>query len=350
MGSGQSINTDTPYTSCTSSGEEPARTKSEEGKGRRIGASTARTQASANTEHRSVIAPSREPAAHHQHDDQQIFASSKTTRALRIPQIYQLPCPRIIAHSASYPNPPHLPVLGALGDQTNNRSSAKLYSTMNQNSPLYTSYEPPRGQSVSHTVEVQPGNWSSPFDGPSTGLEAISENASRMENGNQDMRAANMGRGISSKDFAYLYASNTPNVGILRASPFSHEECDSKLKHPLPLTKPRLDYLEKPSVSFTTPFSHARPTIHEIWTLSDPISVSEAFALVEKHGFASARRMIVEKRMNKQIAETDELTDPRKKFRKLRIIFDEKMSESDQWYGRERKCEALIKRLAQEVE
>ncbi|KAG9235065.1 hypothetical protein BJ875DRAFT_283807 [Amylocarpus encephaloides] len=40
----------------------------------------------------------------------------------------------------------------------------------------------------------------------------------------------------------------------------------------------------------------------------------------------------------------------KKKFRKMRIAFDDKMRHSDDWYRREQKAEEQIKRLAQENE
>jgi hypothetical protein len=356
MGSGQSINTDAPYELCTSSGEEPSWTKLESGMDRRIGGIMARPQAVGSTENRSAIAQSEEePTVSHQHASQQTSASSKATRALAIPELCESARTSITANAFSYSCPPHPPVPQTLGGHTSNRSPTKLHSTINQNRPLSTDYELCLRQPVLHTFDVQPSHRSPPLNRLSIGLQASPDNAAVLENGSQKKGSVNIGRGISSRDSELPHAVNSPNVGILRAEPLSRPRCDGELQQQLPLKKLVLEgyldyYLENPNVSYITRYSHALPTMDEIWMLNDPVSVSEACALVEKVGFANARRLIVEKRMGRQIAEIDKLTDPRKKFRKLRIIFDEKMRESDQWYRREQKCEEQIKRLAQEVE
>jgi hypothetical protein len=66
---------------------------------------------------------------------------------------------------------------------------------------------------------------------------------------------------------------------------------------------------------------------------------------------ARVRHTLIDQRLAAQFSAVDRLIgDSRKKFRKLRVIFDEKMRQSDEWYKREQKCEEQIKRLAQENE
>jgi hypothetical protein len=173
------------------------------------------------------------------------------------------------------------------------------------------------------------------------------ENATVVETPKRNLANSSKKQSTRPSTISSRPVSNTPNKRAMRAtSPPVYTMLGEE-----PLSSFARHCLGSPSISYTTPYSHIRTSLGATQSSTVGLPAIKTQEPIANVWAARVRTMLLSGSLSRQYAEMDELTpDPRKKFRKLRIVFDEKMRQSDEWYRREQKSEEQIKRLAQENE
>jgi hypothetical protein len=323
MGSGHST-TDTPY---TSPGEERFSKLPETGEGRKIVGSVTGVQAFGISEDRAAIAQSGKSAVNHKHISRQAPTHAQAAQVLQISDPYLSAIQDTNVRPPNHSFPSNQPVLHDFSTQTSHANSTDLGSTLNKQS--------------GHSITTRHINVVAP--------RACLDNVAILETPSKDAATGSDKHSTPPGVVCSERIPNTPNTGLLRIRPPTtstiyggeHEQTGAFVRL----------YLGNPIMSYTTPYSHVMPSQSATRMSNVATSFPKPQEPIDDVWTAGARHYIVSTRLTRQLAEINELTiDHRKKFRKLRIIFDEKMRQSDEWYRREQKSEEQIKRLAQENE